>query len=312
MCPSVVYFTLHPILITWFSHSLRCDICQTHFLSFANLYRHIMLTHNVKAFKCKSRACVESFESQQLLDEHFEVDHRYAQCPHCPTKVLSRYLVGHIKNRHEKENHVICETCGKVSLNKHMHLAHVKMDHDTRGKCQCDICGRWYVDGLVDALRMAESSIFHFFHRYKNLYTITAHLKRHSAPLACDICGKVLAHKQRLELHKRIHDPKYRERHKCTVCGKGFQFTKRLEVGTSEVPICRPTLTLTWSNHVFSFLGTYAHSYWHRWLVSLWSVWENLQIQLCVLRSPEEDAFENGINFQKKIRFVWIVTRKVQ
>lgn len=122
----------------------RCDICKTQFLSFTNLYRHIMKTHNMKEFKCLSRACVESFESQQLLDEHFEAEHKHAQCPHCKAKVLQRYLAGHIQNRHEKGNNVICETCGKVSLNKHMHLAHVKMNHDTRGKFQCDICGQWY------------------------------------------------------------------------------------------------------------------------------------------------------------------------
>lgn len=121
----------------------RCDICKTHFLSFTNLYRHIMKTHNVKEFKCKSRACVESFETKQLLDEHFQADHIHVQCSHCKAKVLQRYLAEHIQMRHKNENNVICETCGKVSLNKHMHLVHVKMNHDVRGKCQCDICGKW-------------------------------------------------------------------------------------------------------------------------------------------------------------------------
>lgn len=68
------------------------------------------------------------------------------------------------------------------------------------------------------------------FFRYKNLFTIRAHLKRHSGKQTCTICGKVLAHKEGLETHKQIHNPEFRERFKCTVCGKGFSFSKRLRL----------------------------------------------------------------------------------
>lgn len=132
------------ILTNDFRFQSRCKVCETHFLSSNCLDRHIKQSHELKEFRCQHMFCVESFNTQGLLDEHFAANHSRTECPHCKKMILDTYITQHIRDRHDVEKRgVICELCGKVSLNKQMHKAHYQTAHDNSEKLQCDICGKW-------------------------------------------------------------------------------------------------------------------------------------------------------------------------
>lgn len=120
----------------------RCKTCELHFLSYNRLIRHIKEIHELKKFKCDDAKCVDSFDTQKLLDDHIATKHKRAECPHCKKNVLESFLAKHIENRHGTQ-HVVCELCGKVSLNKQMHKEHYKATHEVNERLQCDICSQW-------------------------------------------------------------------------------------------------------------------------------------------------------------------------
>lgn len=132
----------HNALITIIRCKFRCKTCDLHFLSNIRLNRHVKELHDVKQFKCEDSKCVDSFDTQQLLDEHITVKHKRTECQHCNKMVLESFLAKHIENRHGTA-HMICELCGKVSLNKQMHREHYRALHEVVEKLQCDICGQW-------------------------------------------------------------------------------------------------------------------------------------------------------------------------
>lgn len=114
-----------------------------HFLTFHRLDRHIKEIHDIKAFKCPYLGCVDSFDTQELLDNHFTQNHTRTECPHCKKMILVSYIAKHIKDRHDVDNRVVCDMCGKVSVNYHMHAQHYRAAHIVSEKLQCDICGQW-------------------------------------------------------------------------------------------------------------------------------------------------------------------------
>lgn len=117
----------------------------------SRLERHIKEIHDVKEFKCSYLGCVESFTTQKMLDDHFATNHTRTECPHCKKMILVSYLAQHIKKRHDVDTRVICDICGKVSVNTHMHIQHYQAAHVVSEKLQCDICGQWYLLEILNA-----------------------------------------------------------------------------------------------------------------------------------------------------------------
>lgn len=113
------------------------------FLSFSRLDHHIKQLHDVKAIKCHHLNCVESFDTQELLDDHFAKNHTRTECPHCQKMILVSYIAQHIKDRHDANKNVICDICGKVSPNAYIHSSHYQVMHVVQEKLQCAKCGDW-------------------------------------------------------------------------------------------------------------------------------------------------------------------------
>lgn len=113
-----------------------------HFLAISRLERHIKEMHDVKEFKCSSLRCVESFATQKMLDEHIAQNHTRTECPHCKRMILVSYIAKHIRDRHDVDSRVICDICGKASVNHQMHTQHYRAAHVISEKLQCDICGQ--------------------------------------------------------------------------------------------------------------------------------------------------------------------------
>lgn len=126
------------------SETFQCKVCEMHFLSLNSLERHIKQSHDVKEFKCQHMFCVESFDTRQSLDEHFTANHSRSECPYCKKMILDAYYMQHVRDKHEEEKRgIVCELCGKISLNKHRHTIHFQTAHGETEKLQCDICGQW-------------------------------------------------------------------------------------------------------------------------------------------------------------------------
>lgn len=141
------FFQFLPIIeiqIPVLQKQTRCETCKMHFLSFQRLERHVKQTHDAKEFKCRDLTCVDSFETQQLLDAHIATKHKRVECPICKKSFVENGLAAHIRKRHEKSQSVCCELCGKVSSDKQMHKYHCDSVHKVVQRLQCDICGQWY------------------------------------------------------------------------------------------------------------------------------------------------------------------------
>lgn len=110
----------------------RCDICNI-WLSNANkFYRHNKANHLVLTFKCNLGRCVESYATQEELDEHV-VDHQKQKCPTCKKAVT--------RDDHTCEvNTFVCEICGFTTQKKTIFKRHVDAKHSTK-IFECDICG---------------------------------------------------------------------------------------------------------------------------------------------------------------------------
>lgn len=96
-------------------------------------------------FKCTQVKCVESYDTQQKLDEHLKQNHKRSECLHCNKKMASYYLPTHIKLYHDKDQRIVCDACGHVSNNMYLYQSHHRIAHEVQPKLQCDICKDWYV-----------------------------------------------------------------------------------------------------------------------------------------------------------------------
>lgn len=121
----------------------RCVTCRLPFLSKHKLYCHVKKTHMALQFKCMQRKCVDSFESQQKLDNHVKENHARVQCSHCNKMFAPYYLTEHIKLNHDETQRVVCDICGKISSNMRAHKTHHQLAHVEQQKVQCDICKAW-------------------------------------------------------------------------------------------------------------------------------------------------------------------------
>lgn len=109
--------------------SFRCEHCEEILSSISKLRRHHKIQHPEFSFSCHHYSCAESFATAQLLEEH-QIKHSKVPCPRCGKMILSKGIAKHIRQVHEVDQRVICDLCGKVSSNIHMHKYHVRSDHE--------------------------------------------------------------------------------------------------------------------------------------------------------------------------------------
>lgn len=107
----------------------RCDHCPENFASIGKLRRHQKAQHPEYSFSCRHYSCAETFATVDLLEEH-QIKHSKVPCPRCGKMIMSKGIAKHIRQVHEQSQSLICEMCGKVSSNIHMHKYHVRSDHE--------------------------------------------------------------------------------------------------------------------------------------------------------------------------------------
>lgn len=127
----------------WYKNQISCQTCELPFLSAYKLYCHTKEVHLVQPFKCVEAKCVESYGTQEQLNEHIQQSHSRINCPHCNKLIKLYYLPLHIKFFHDKDQRIVCDLCGHVSKNINTHKSHVRLVHEQQERLQCDICKDW-------------------------------------------------------------------------------------------------------------------------------------------------------------------------
>lgn len=124
--------------------------------------------------------------------------------------------------------------------------------------------------------------------RLKHRDALKGHMLRHvQGPQKCTICGHISPNRKALGKHKQTHNPKRKERFKCTTCGKGCRDKMSLLVNATKLFL---------ENHLMRYScgiwisGAFTHSYRFRWLIPLRRLRQNIPIQLIILLAQEENA----------------------
>lgn len=84
--------------------------------------------------------------------------------------------------------------------------------------------------------------------RLKHRDALKGHMLRHvQGPQKCTICGHISPNRKALGKHKQTHNPKRKERFKCTTCGKGCRDKMSLLVNATN------TFPSQWFPHLSAF-----------------------------------------------------------
>lgn len=234
----------------------------------------------MKEFRCQHVNCVDSFETQALLDDHFSTSHTRKECPHCKKLILVSYIEQHIKDRHDTDKRVVCDLCGKVSSNAYMHASHYQVMHVVHEKLQCEICGDWYWIDVFSFTLFFGHFLFNHFFRLKHRDSMRMHMARHvQGPQTCSTCGHVSPNRKALAKHKKVHMADFKERCKCIVCGKGFRDNTKLKVNRFTSIDYALKLMLQFFNSEL-FTGTFLHTQWCDRCVPLRPLRQNISVRL--------------------------------
>ena len=274
----------------------KCDYCEELFKTITMASEHVESTHPDKKqdekylkYPCTKSNCVKVFFKANMLNMHYKRAHKdfvttakalrvkkeIFNCLNCDKKFHEQSdFENHMEKKHQCDVKSVqqfqCAICDKLfrlrtKMEKHMHL------HDSLTAI-CPLCGK----ASQSKREMYNHQHYHKAKLEKKVYWeqnqkeccgtnfssynkwLNHSFKVHDfGAMFCDVCGKKLLGKAKLELHKTQHkegnalteeipcskcdrkfDHKYKlkshmvyshkpndeKKHKCTHCGKGFNF----------------------------------------------------------------------------------------
>ena len=110
--------------------SKKCTNCERTFKHLRNLKRHVITVHNKKSTETiKCQFCIDSFETQAVLNEHLKIVHQQElriPCLICTKSYKSRRVLNeHLRKDHSDQSYS-CLLCNKVFGRKSNLKSHMK------------------------------------------------------------------------------------------------------------------------------------------------------------------------------------------
>ena len=120
------------------SDEAPCQLCEKAFCSQITLKAHVVDKHDLKKLKSSN----SEFASQ--LFDIVKIKPKYGgefECNFCGTRFSQkRSLSVHIKQYHDKSNHIKCKYCDYSSFQPYMVRKHEELRHTKANFLQCDLC----------------------------------------------------------------------------------------------------------------------------------------------------------------------------
>uniref|UniRef100_A0A336MXH7 CSON008861 protein n=1 Tax=Culicoides sonorensis TaxID=179676 RepID=A0A336MXH7_CULSO len=182
----------------------KCSFCDRSFSGWSYVRRHERKEHlKTICFTCE--LCGYSTKYEQTLKHHKIKVHMGVAKPYmcdlcgfqCGTHGT---ILNHMKRKHLKRTHFMCEICSSKFISKGYLKTHMKSHIDERNFV-CPLCNKKYKHDA--GLRL------HHYHVHEK--------KRYS----CEKCEFVTHSKTSLRNHRGIHE-KDRQEHFCNICKTGF------------------------------------------------------------------------------------------
>nr|CAI5857397.1 unnamed protein product [Callosobruchus analis] len=194
-----------------------CNICKLKFILPSILKKHTEVVHNSGTrlrtlIQCY--ACVQQFDTKELLDEHHKLVHpKDYHCGHCGIVFKLKQEL----RRHIQEKHI------SVGKNGEDELSEVQLTRQVDRLLDHQDIGRFFRKASKRKKTLEISSLDGQGTKYYcnwcgkslcSLLNLRKHLDLHT--FYCDICGAVYDSIKRLALHKRKHADE--KPYVCTVC----------------------------------------------------------------------------------------------
>ena len=189
-------------------------------------------------YRCKT--CDMSFQSQTILDEHQNREHKSFECLRCSnTFPTMKQMMDHKRAVHKNEKDFTCNFCGKVYTKKSSFWVHKKTEHSEL-KWKCDICPNkaFAIESLlkqhVKACHLKEKN--HICEDCGGAFATNFALKGHRKlkhnqgefAIQCHQCDQTFQAKSFLDNHiLRIHN---KGTYVCDECGKPYDTKHDLKV----------------------------------------------------------------------------------
>ena len=215
------------------SHS--CKKCGRKLSSEKKLEIHLRIHQEQSVKVCRSIGCMESFETQDLLNEHkFAVHgivgtHVKEKCKICDKMFRKMHMSNH-KLRHSNEKNFVCNECGKRFKRKNSLDPHMLIHQGTKN-FHCDQCGQDFfsrpaLTNHINNKHNQDNPIIcsECGKNCGNKYNLISHMARHTGEkkFACrfDGCKTKMRLAHMRTVHEKIHTGI--KDHQCTICPKAF------------------------------------------------------------------------------------------
>lgn len=205
-----------------------CPFCLKHFEHEKHLKRHIVASHQKRAYKCDK--CRASCHTKQNLEKHRKShsDDYFFECDICHLKYKRKITLKqhHVRAHSDAAAQFICDSCGQSFKVKVDLLVHIKRKHNTDVHI-CRYCGKSVTDLHSHEWKhkkRAEMANLKFschlcIKKFQNQTRLDNHLLLHKQGYKCTECNVVVTSSRQLEYHKnRVHKPGTT----CPICKKVF------------------------------------------------------------------------------------------